>query len=393
MSTTEQELEQQETEAPETGLLHRSYAAEMTADGFGRTIDVRIVPYGVAADVSDDGQTKYREMWMPGAFADQVRGAKAGRASHVHVNFRHGQTISDVIGHGLSLREAPDAFYGSFRILDGADGDKALELVRAGALSGVSLEAFAKKTVRSVDGIVQRLKAHLVNIALTPQGAFSDAAVLAIREEELLAEREAQSLDLDVAMIDRMRAAGIRIPTRYARDELDEEVDQLLRRAFTDATWDGSASRWDTAAAYCSACAIDRNPAGQPKQKNLCDLPYKEPGSGDINLHAVRAALQRIGQGDPQDATQAQRDRARALLERLLKQGNSSMGREAPVTVPVVERAAPAKELTPLRHLDEMLTAARAYVAAEPDAEDKATMNQIVKQLQQLRQKDASGNG
>lgn len=214
MSTTEHE---QTTEPLERGVLCRSFAAEMTA-GDGRTLDVRIVPYGVAAEVSDDGRTRYREMWMPGAFSDQVRGAQAGRASHVHVNFRHGQTFGDVIGHGLDLVEREDAFYGSFKILDGPDGDKALELVRAGALSKVSLEAFAKKTVRSAEGIVQRVKGHLVNIALTPQGAFDDAAVLAIREEIVAAEAEEEiaSLDMDAETVARLQRAGIALPARYS---------------------------------------------------------------------------------------------------------------------------------------------------------------------------------
>ena len=158
-------------------------------------------------------------MWMPGAFADQVRGALAGRASHVHVNFRHGQTFGDVIGHGIALDERHDAFYGSFKILDGPDGDKALELVRADALSKVSLEAFAKKTVRSAEGIVQRVKGHLVNIALTPQGAYDAAAVLAIREEELAAEsaEEIASLDLDSETVERLQRAGIKLPTHYTK--------------------------------------------------------------------------------------------------------------------------------------------------------------------------------
>ena len=45
MSATEQEIQ------PETGLITRSFAGEMTA-GDGRTIDVRIVPYNVEATVS-----------------------------------------------------------------------------------------------------------------------------------------------------------------------------------------------------------------------------------------------------------------------------------------------------------------------------------------------------
>lgn len=224
--TTELSQELENAEDRESGLLCRTFAGELSA-GDGRTIDVRIVPYGVAAEVSDDGRTTYREMWMPGAFADQVRGANAGRARHIHVNFRHGQTISDVIGHGLTLREERDAFYGSFRILDGNDGDKALDLVRAEALSGVSLEAFPKKTVRSADGIVQRVKGHLVNIALTPRGAFQEAAVLALREHELAAERvvERETFDLDAETVARMRRAGISLPDHYAL-EANEDDDQ-----------------------------------------------------------------------------------------------------------------------------------------------------------------------
>lgn len=219
MSTTEQEVTGAADE--ETGLLCRSFAAEMNA-GDGRTIDVRIVPYNVPADVSDDGRTRYREMWMPGAFSDQARGAQAGRASHVMVNFRHGETFGDVIGHGVSLVEREDAFYGTFKILDGQDGDKALELVRAGALSKVSLEAFAKKSVRSAQGVVQRVKGHLVNIALTPQGAYDAAAVLAIREEQMVADEAAElvtSLDLDGELVERLKRAGISLPERYAHVE------------------------------------------------------------------------------------------------------------------------------------------------------------------------------
>lgn len=225
MSTVEHEI-QDETEARDSGLLCRAFSAEMSA-GAGRTIDVRIVPYGVSAEVSDDGRTSYREMWLSGAFADQVRGAQAGRASHVHVNFRHGQTFPDVIGHGLALVEREDGFYGSFKILDGSDGDKALELVRAEALSKVSLEAYPKKTVRK-DGIVQRVKGHLVNIALCPQGAYDEAAVLAIREKEIAAEEEAErvsSLDLDMEVIERLHRAGIRLPAHYEQAVRDKDAE------------------------------------------------------------------------------------------------------------------------------------------------------------------------
>ena len=66
------------------------------------------------------------------------------------LNFEHEQGISGVIGDGVSLRSQPDGLYGSFEILDGPDGDKALELVNRGKLRGISLEAYGEgdETVR-----------------------------------------------------------------------------------------------------------------------------------------------------------------------------------------------------------------------------------------------------
>ncbi len=257
------EVETEVVAEPESGLLCRAFAAEMTA-GDGRTIDVRIVPYGVAAEVSDDGRTSYREMWMPGAFADQVRGAAAGRASHVHVNFRHGQSFSDVIGHGISLVERDDAFYGSFKILDGSDGDKALELVRADALSKVSLEAYPKKTTR-LNGIVQRVKGHLVNIALTPQGAYDAAAVLAIREEQMAvdeAEEIAASLDMDPELVERLQRAGISLPERYVVEREASSGGSLAKRL--NSLIDGSSRpRSEVIMSMGKAAGIDPHTVGE----------------------------------------------------------------------------------------------------------------------------------
>jgi len=286
--------------------------AEVTT-GEGRTLDVRIVPYGVVATVSDPGRPAYREQWMEGAFADQVR-AK-GRERQVFVNYRHGTGIQDVLGHGLNLRESSDGFYGSFQIHDGPDGDKALYMVRENVLAGVSLEAYPKRSVRSGDGVMQRVKAHLVGIALTPEPAYEGAGVLAIREEELMADaEELASIEMDRALVERCQRLGIAMPDRMA---------DLVTRAFTDVAWDGSASRWDTAEAYCSASAIDLNAPGSKKTKDACHLPYKEPGSGAVNVNGVRAALSRLGQGLPQDASQGQRDAAAGRLRRLLASYNT----------------------------------------------------------------------
>jgi hypothetical protein len=58
--------------------------------------------------------------------------------------------------------------------------------------------------------------------------------------------------------------------------------------AVSNAPWDGSASRFDSTEAYCSACLIDENDS-TPKVQAKCHLPVKEPG-GTLNRNGVHAA-------------------------------------------------------------------------------------------------------
>src|SRR3972149_547659 len=53
-----------------------------------------------------------------------------------------------------------------------------------------------------------------------------------------------------------------------------------------------SESDYATAEEYCSACLIDMNESGQPKTKDKCKLPVKEPRSmgGNPNRNGMLAA-------------------------------------------------------------------------------------------------------
>lgn len=68
-----------------------------------------------------------------------------------------------------------------------------------------------------------------------------------------------------------------------------------LPSGFVDRPWDGSASRFDTPASYCSSCLIDENEGGA-KVKALCHLPVKEP-SGEVNVNALGAAAAALAGG------------------------------------------------------------------------------------------------
>lgn len=213
MTVTEHENEV--TERAERPVLHREFAAEVTSLE-GRTVDVRIVPYGERIE-HNDGQggarpgVTYREEFAPGVFDHQLNAA-----NRVVANYEHQEGIEGVVGHGIALRSEPDGFHGSFEIHETAKGDTALALIRAGVLDGVSLEAEAVKNIRSSEGVVQRVKANLRNIAFTRFAAYAGARVLAVREEATFTFDEAfLPVEPNPELIERCRRLGIKLPQRY----------------------------------------------------------------------------------------------------------------------------------------------------------------------------------
>lgn len=199
---------EQDQERPKRAVLIR-YAPLTGVEG--RTIDARIVPYNTAARVSDDrGRTFYREEWAPGAFDEQL---VAGHRLKVLLNFEHERGISNVVGKGISLRSESDGLHGTFDLLSTQDGDKALELVNAGILDGISLEAWAKKTVQGADGTRRRVRAHLDGAALTRSPAFADARVLAVREEtEFVLDEDLLPVPFDPELAGRLERLGLQVP-------------------------------------------------------------------------------------------------------------------------------------------------------------------------------------
>jgi HK97 family phage prohead protease len=199
-------MSEQEPEAPGKALVRRTFAAELSSEG--RTLDVRVVPYGITAEVSDDHRTVYREEWAPGCFDDQL---VAGHRLKVLLNVEHERGIRGIVGKGISLRSESNGLHGSFEVLRSGAGNTTLELVQDGILDGVSLEALPKKSIRTMNGVVRRVKAHLVNVALCRTPAFPEARVLAVREEVTLDET-LLPLQIDPELVERCRRLGIRLP-------------------------------------------------------------------------------------------------------------------------------------------------------------------------------------
>jgi HK97 family phage prohead protease len=196
-------------------LIHRAFAAEVKS-GDGRTVDVRVVPYGEQIEHNDGhgGLPRgmvYREEFVEGAFSHQLNAA-----NRVLANVEHEEGIRGVVGHGLTLREDKDGLYGSFTIHDTPAGETALILIREGVLDTVSLEAKPRKSVRTAAGVVQRVKADLRQLSFTRFGAYQGARILALREEaEQMIDEELMPVDLDPELIERCRRLGLRLPQRY----------------------------------------------------------------------------------------------------------------------------------------------------------------------------------
>ena len=193
-------------------------------EGDGRTLISRLVPYNEVATV-DDGMGPYKERFVPGAFNAQLRAPSRIKA---FLNFRHRQGIADQIGHATEIDDQLDGLHGKLRVLNTAGGDTALELYRAGELTKLSIE-FENRKSRIVDGIVERLSARLLGVALVPEGAYTGAQVLSVRVAPELPDVP-QLKPFDPVLARRMAALGLEVPAELlpaddAQNQLEQEED------------------------------------------------------------------------------------------------------------------------------------------------------------------------
>lgn len=278
-------------------LLLREFPVEVMEGGDGRTLEARIVPYNTptrVVDLPENGGTgkPYMESWSPGAF-DKQSGA-IGRVK-VWLNFEHQRGLQGIVGHGVELDSRDDALYGTFRVHENSDGNKALQMVRDGLLTGISLEAIPLRTRRTAEGIVERVRAHLEKVSLCRMGAYEDATVLALREAPDPAPN-ADYIPLSIDQTGRLHVdlgdhepASAPEPAEPSDAELALQRigwQPLLVRAVTRKPWSGDASRF-TDEQYERSCLVCRSGDDPPKQR--CSLPVLEP-NGDVNANALAAA-------------------------------------------------------------------------------------------------------
>jgi len=195
-------------------LLRRTFSVRLApADGAGRIVEGRCVPYGVESLVADPGTDPYLETFTPGAFARAVRAP-----NRVSFRFRHGDGLADWIGRATEFVETDEGLDGSFRVTESAFGDHALALVDDAIITGLSVGfvALGRRERRTASGAIIRDRCHLAEVSLVPEPAYAGALVTGRRElagdpgERQIPPDLAVPL-LESAQIDRLRAVGIHL--------------------------------------------------------------------------------------------------------------------------------------------------------------------------------------
>lgn len=178
--------------------------------GDGRTVEIRIMPWGQVADTPEG-----REAFERGAFA----GTDPGRVTIE--SQRHGGTL---VGRGVALEEREDAAYLAARISETPAGDELLTLIRDGVISDASVSYKPVKTARR-KGVLNRQAVDLWRVAIVERGTYPGAGVLAIRS---------QSEDLNVTDETEITEANPPpdlSPLLERMEKLDDKIVQLQARA------------------------------------------------------------------------------------------------------------------------------------------------------------------
>jgi HK97 family phage prohead protease len=173
---------------PAPGLELRTatfdFVLELRADGDGRTLFGRAVPYGRTIALGDG---EGRERFMPGAFDRQITNGPDG-LQRIKLYDSHTARMngSQPIGKTAMLSERADGLHGAWPLYNTTRANDALELVRTGEMTGLSIGFKPTgKPVIGEDGAYERTAVHLDHVVLTHEPAYVDAQVTAIRSEAI----------------------------------------------------------------------------------------------------------------------------------------------------------------------------------------------------------------
>lgn len=139
--------------------------------GDGRTLYGIAVPWQRPIEVPSE---RIREQFAPGAFAHQERDASRVKLANEHIKL--GGTL---IGRLELMRNDAAGQYVEARVARTEKGDETLALVEDGALNEWSVGFVPRQNRRVGGGVVERVTAHMRELAVTLAGAYGELAAVA----------------------------------------------------------------------------------------------------------------------------------------------------------------------------------------------------------------------
>lgn len=153
-------------------IMTRSYLAELEVRE-GRTIAGVAVPYDTPTVIGS-----FREVFRRGAFKDSD-------PAKTHLTAMHPINAEQLpIGRALELHDEPTGLRGLWLVSKTQIGDEVLELVRDGAVSGLSIGFIDVDSRWTEDrSSVERLSALLDHVAIVRVPAYDSARITALRAQ------------------------------------------------------------------------------------------------------------------------------------------------------------------------------------------------------------------
>ncbi len=212
-------------------MIHRASHADLELRGDGRTVVGIAVPYDSPTFIRD-ATGSYTEVFRRGAFAKTI----AERGDKVKFLAQHDRR-SMPLGRATLLREDAAGLYGEFRVSATQAGDEALELIRDGALDGLSIGFRPINQKVSKDrSMVERTEAGLDEVSAVTFPAYDGAVIAGVRAADLLGQNPADLLaaiaeDPELAELARSLFSGTPPTEAAPGTSADEAVEAIAEAA------------------------------------------------------------------------------------------------------------------------------------------------------------------
>lgn len=138
--------------------------------GDGRTIEGIVVPFAKPTRINDE----LVEQFDKGVFDHQLRAANRVKLGREHIMLG-----GALIGAGRAMENRDAGLWMSLRVANTPIGDETLALVNDGALDELSIMFRERQNRRLGGGVVARVKADLIEVAVVLEGAYGRAAKIA----------------------------------------------------------------------------------------------------------------------------------------------------------------------------------------------------------------------